>query len=139
MPPYLLHLGMWKAIWPVPLTALLIALILMGCTSLVEKRQGWFVAFYAFSMLGLVTGTLAGFSRESILGAVLPAVLSLVGGLAIYLIGKENGNRILVSMCVLALSFCLFLGSTWGAILRQTAEDARKSVLRSRNSGERWA
>jgi hypothetical protein len=62
------------------------------------------------------------------MGAVLPPVLSLVGGLAIYLVGKDNSSRILVCLSVLTLSFNLLIGATWGATLRGEAEDYQNSL-----------
>lgn len=76
----------------------------------------------SFSLLGLVTGLLAGFSREAAMGAVLPAVLSLVGALAIYLVGVEKADQALVGVCVIALSLDLLVGSIWGAVLRDEYE-----------------
>ena len=87
---------------------------------------------FSFSTLGLVAGTLSGFSRTSILGTVLPAVLSLVAGLGIYIIGKDStdlrtGSRALTASSILSLSLSLFLGSGCGAVLRQATEDYRQS------------
>jgi len=102
--------------------ALVVATVIWISWRPTTDKEGSFRALFAFSMLGLVTGVLAGFSRQPVVGAVLPAVLSLVGGLAIYLIGNPN-NRILVSLCVLVLAFNLFVGATWGAVLREAAEE----------------
>ena len=82
----------------------------------------------AFSMLGLVAGYLTGFSRSPAVGAVLPAVLSLVGGLAVFLIGKDPSVRVAVSLSVLIFATGLLLGATWGAVMRQAAEDYYLSV-----------
>jgi hypothetical protein len=78
-------------------------------------------------MLGSVTGLLAGQSRTAALGTVLPAVLGLVGGITVYLLGQDDRNRLLVSLSIIALSFTLFIASGWGARLREIAEDFRTS------------
>jgi hypothetical protein len=78
-------------------------------------------------MLGIVTGYLTGFSREPVVGAVLPAVLSLFSGLAAFLIGRDKGNRIVVSLAVLAFAFSLVLSTGWGVVLRDIAEEHKVS------------
>jgi hypothetical protein len=102
------------------------ALLVAAGLSVLVKKKGetgaWFVTFVtlsSLSTLGAVTGTLAGFSRAPALPSVLP-VLSLVGGLAIYLISRESGDtRILVSLCVFSLALTLWIGTMWGTRLRQ--------------------
>jgi hypothetical protein len=128
MPQYLLTQSVWKDLWPIPVTAVIIACILLLLGRSEPDRRGWFLVLCSFSILGLTTGVLAGFSRESVLGAVLPPVLSLVGGFAIYLVGKDSESRILVSLCVLALSFNLLIGAMWGAVLRAQAEEYPNSL-----------
>ena len=44
----------------------------------------------AFSLLGFVTGQIMGQSREPAVMAVLPAVLTLLGGIVIYLVGAKG-------------------------------------------------
>ena len=77
---------------------------------------------FALALLGTATGVLAGLSRESAIGAVVPAVLSLVGGLSIYLLGLKKGDSKLVNGAVVALSISLILGTFWGAMMRSFAE-----------------
>jgi lysylphosphatidylglycerol synthetase-like protein (DUF2156 family) len=123
VPPYLLHLETWKAVWPLPVAALLLTL---GMFILVRPQQdradvAWLLA--AFSLLGLVTGYLTGFSREPVVGAVLPAALSLIGGMAVFMIGKDASSRQAVSLSVFIFTLGLVLGTGWGAVMRETAED----------------
>ena len=127
VPPYITHQEMWESIWPLPLTAILISLILFISAKKHEKKKGLFFVLLAFSMLGLATGYLTGFSRESAVGAVLPSVLSLFGGLSIFLIGKNQESRIITSLAVLSFAICLVLGTSWGAIMRQSWEDHKLS------------
>jgi hypothetical protein len=49
----------------------------------------------------------------------VPAVLTLVGGLHIYLFGVEAKNRIVVGYCVFLFSLFLFYGVQEGAIQRE--------------------
>lgn len=133
MPVYLTDIEIWKLIWPILLTVLIFTLFLMIFAKSVTDKRGCFWALVAFSLLGIVTGTLAGFSRQPVVGAILPPVLSLVGGLAIYLVGKDSENRVLVSFCVIALSFNLLIGTVWGAKLRETSEEFKNSAQYLKN------
>jgi hypothetical protein len=106
------------------LTAALLLLVHRPST---DKRT-YFIVVLAFAFLGLVAGVLAGLSRQSAIGAVLPAVLSLVGGLAIYLIGARRADQGLVGICVIALSAGLVIGTTWGSVLRDEYENSFNSA-----------
>lgn len=127
MPAYLLHIGSWKAIWPIPVMAFIIAVIVyvLGIWRWpIPDRRSIFRVIIAFSLLGIVIGMIAGDSREPAVGATLPAVLSLIGGIGIYLVGTNLGQRILVSLSVSALALALIIGFFWGAVLRVNAEHA---------------
>jgi hypothetical protein len=128
MPLYLFNTAVWEAVWPIPVTAVVMAVVLslVGTPEISWRDRFW--VLLSFSMLGLITGVLSGLSRQSVIGAVLPPVLSLVGGLAIYLIGKDSSGRMLVSLSVLVLSFALFVGTTWGIVLREQGEEYKSSL-----------
>ena len=130
MPPYLTHAETWEAVWPLPLAAVVIASLLYTIVMLVarpEDKRGLLLVLLAFSMLGIVTGYLTGLSREPAVGAVLPAVLSLFGGLAAALIGRDNASRMVVSIAVLAFAFSIVLSTGWGVRLRNIAEEDKIS------------
>src|SRR5690242_10409183 len=63
---------------------------------LVVRRKKWdairdpLAISFAMSMLGLVTGFLTGLSRAPAVGAVLPAMLTLIGGLVLLFVGRET-------------------------------------------------
>jgi hypothetical protein len=128
-PTYLTSGQLWVVLWPIPVFALLFA----GCTALlIWWRNGdWttvFVVILAISMLGLVTGIITGNSRDSAVGAVLPAVLTIVGAIAIYIFtSKQGAVHVLASLIVLALSTNLLMGAFWGSRLRQDYEAYRES------------
>ena len=129
MPSYLLDVSLWAATWPIPLLALVVGGLLSAVVARTRwERRSWAVALFAFSLLGSVTGVLAGFSRQPVIGAVLPAVLSLVGALALYLVGQDSGNRALVSCAVIALSITLWIGANWGARMRDDSEQFKASA-----------
>jgi predicted enzyme related to lactoylglutathione lyase len=126
VPPYLLHRGIWEAIWPTPLAALIISVLVYAIAwkwRNQDQERSFFIVILSFSMLGIVTGMVAGNSREPAVGATLPAVLSLIGGLAIYLVDKGIAERILVSLSIIVLSMNLIVGFFWGAVVRINAED----------------
>lgn len=135
MPTYLLHHAVWSAMWPVPAMSALVALALVFAHKARIARRKQFVVLVSFALLGAVTGVLAGFSRTPAMGAVLPAVLSLVAGLAIYLVGAGKADQGLVAVCVIALAIDLLIGSMWGAVLRDESErDATSLASRKREA-----
>jgi ABC-type multidrug transport system fused ATPase/permease subunit len=78
-----------------------------------------FLAISAFSILGFVTGEVMGISRESAVGTVVPAVLTLLGGVAVYLVGSKGAEaQANVSAMVLCFAVALLIGSLFGARLR---------------------
>ena len=123
MPAYLTSLIVWTTVWPLPLISFFISAALYFVNRSKEAKENLLLVLLAFSMLGIVTGFLTGLSRTAAVGFVLPAVLSLVGGLAIFLIGSDSKRRIIVSLSVLAFSINLLIGSSCGAITRTIAEE----------------
>lgn len=117
----------WKSLWPVILFPLapsfLLTLIAQNSGQRYLAFKELFFVFAAFSMLGMVTGYLSGFSREPALGAVLPAVLSLMGGLVVFLIGKNIESRVIVSASMLLFALTLLTGAEWGADMRDKSEN----------------
>lgn len=129
MPPYLKHVEGWKALWPLPVSAILLAILFFFIIRPRQERIEFILMLLAFSMLGLVAGYLTGNSRESAVGAVLPAVLSFIGGLAVFLIGKDKAHKTTVSLSVLTFSLSLLLGTSWGSIMRDMSEEYKKSEI----------
>ena len=82
-----------------------------------------FLAVFTFSVLGFVTGKILGNSREAAVGTVIPAILTLLGGITVYVIGVK-GPRVQgpVSAMVLCFALSLFFGSHFGAQLRYSYE-----------------
>jgi hypothetical protein len=129
MPPYLLYLEGWKALWPIPLAAMLLTAILVAIARPKSEQKEFIVVIAAFTMLGIIVGYLTAFSRQSAIGAVLPAVLSLMGALAVFLVGKDKSSRLVVGLSVLAFSLSLLLGTTWGSVMRSIAEEYKSSEV----------
>lgn len=130
MPPYLKHVGNWQALWPLPVAVLIVVAIALAAiwrTSLRARAAEVALGIAAFSMLGLVAGYLTGFSRSPAVGAVVPAVLSLIGVLAAFLMHRDRSSRVLVASLVLVFATMLALGTSWGAVMRQVWEEVAVS------------
>ena len=70
-------------------------------------------------MLGIVAGQLTGQSREPVVSAVIPTVLTFIGGLLIYILSSEKvKNQNLLSVSIIAFTFTLLVGTFWGSQLR---------------------
>lgn len=126
MPGFLVDPITWVALWPAILFPLIVASLLAWIIVHSEPKQSYvtaLVVIYAFSLLGVVAGFIAGNSRESITDAVVPAVLTLVGVVLVYIVsGEQRSAQRLVAAGVIAISIWLLLGTSWGAFLRRQAE-----------------
>jgi hypothetical protein len=103
---------------------------------LVRKDQFW-VAFFpilALSLLGFVAGTVMANSREAAVGAVLPAVLTMVGGLLVYLAGAKGlSTQSAVSIMVICFVFAFFVGTNIGSSFRVAIEHAGSDPFEQRD------
>ncbi|MBZ9746790.1 hypothetical protein LB516_16190 [Mesorhizobium sp. CO1-1-7] len=77
----------------------------------VALAQALFFGF-PFAVLGVTVGFVTSLSRESAVGAVLPAILSLVGGVGVYLVSRGGRSAITsaVSVVMLCVSFSAGIG-----------------------------
>ena len=135
MPPYLRHSASWEAIWPIPALGLVVALLLYPVIRRSKFTEASFIAIFAMGLLGAVTGMLTGLSRESAVGAVLPSILSLLGGLVLYALGLQKGDARLISGCLIALTLNLLIGAFWGSHLREVGVQETLSRLEERTQG----
>lgn len=132
MPPYLNNLYWLKFIWPLAVMMALVTLIIwVGYRSAAHKsgKPESMLIIFGFCSLGLTVGVLAGDSGEQVISTVLPAVLSLVGGLAVYLIGREAKDAYIVAASIAALSFTLLLGAVIGANNRIAEKDQYQAQI----------
>jgi hypothetical protein len=136
MPPYLTHIELWKSFWPVPGFVVVFTLIIAFLFGKFHSRSELFFVILGFSMLGIVTGYLSGFSRAPTLGTVLPAVLSLMGGLVVYMIGKDSSSRIIVSISMFAFALTLLIGVGWGSVMGYVDDEYRKSEIYLKNQAQ---
>ena len=131
MPEYLTAGSSWILVWPLRL------FVAASAALIAFPGKGWMERFgivICFCMLGGTTGFLAGLSRESAIPAVLPSVLTLVGVVAVYLVGREAADEnkakksnTMVARSVLGLSFTLLVATIWGATERQAYNDGREA------------
>lgn len=75
------------------------------------KHGKAFLVIFSFSMLGLTIGWLTGDSGQQVLASVLPAVLTLIGGLAVFLVGKQFQDSTMIAAAVTVLTFNLLVGA----------------------------
>src|SRR5215467_5117063 len=108
-------------------TSLIVCALLTAFTYLaslmvgVSYRYRWyiFVAVFAFSMLGFVAGDIMSNSREPSVSAVLPAALTLMGGVAAFQIGSKGvEDQAAVCALILVFSLGLYTGSFYGSEVR---------------------
>jgi hypothetical protein len=122
MPGYLTDSEIWKALWPL----LLFPLASAFGICLVFSRRPYLAsvpAVFALCLLGIVTGQITGLSREAAVGTVIPAILGLLGGIVLYLIGTKGKElQVLVVMGVIGLTLNLLVGVYWGAYSRDAYE-----------------
>jgi hypothetical protein len=105
--------------------AVCVALTTVTCLPIVliglRKEITWplALAVLAFSMLGFVTGSNMSDSREPAVAAVMPAALTLMGGIGAFLIGSKGvKNQVVVAALIFNFSLALFIGGYSGAELR---------------------
>jgi hypothetical protein len=112
-------------------TALLACLLLAVFTCLGPVLIGFRTKFmpyfslavFAFSMLGFVSGSIMSDSREPTVAAVLPAVLTLMGGVAAFHIGSKGvENQVVICALIFVFSFSLYVGSFYGSEVRAQNE-----------------
>ncbi|WP_424927717.1 hypothetical protein [Amaricoccus tamworthensis] len=73
---------------------------------------------FVFGLLALVTGMITGASRNVAVGQVLPASLSLIGAVALYVITKSEAEVPIAATAVIAFSIMLLIGTVIGSYER---------------------
>ena len=138
MPPWLTNSDIWKHMlfMLLPIAAISsVAWIAVAFVATHRRPSGQdLLILFCFSSLGITAGVLAASSDSSVLASLLPAVLSLVGGIATYLVsgpestaGSDAPKRAALDRCtvgasVTVLSLALLLGALIGADIRRRAD-----------------
>jgi drug/metabolite transporter (DMT)-like permease len=81
------------------------------------------VVLFSVALIGAMVGDLSGSSQESIAGQLVPAILTLLGVVAVYLFGKKHDETGLVSLAVLAFIVTLTICYSH-ALARKNDKDA---------------
>jgi hypothetical protein len=87
-----------------------------------------FSVMMSFGILGIVLGYLSGLSREPVVGAVLPALLTLVAAVSVYVVGQSIESRTVVLNILVSLSICVIIGVTIGAARRERVSVAQQEA-----------
>jgi len=74
------------------------------------------------SVIAMMAGFLTGASREPAVDALVPATLTLLGGLAMYMVGKGSLRGQVVGFAMLVFSINLMVGVSLGSISREKHE-----------------
>ena len=86
------------------------------------------VSCLPISALAIVAGFATGISRESAVGAVLPAVLTFLGGLSIYFTTQDIRKALAVGLAVVVFSVNLTTGAVLGSFAREAVNAQRTSI-----------
>jgi hypothetical protein len=85
---------------------------------------------FALSVIGGIAGYIGGASREPAVGEIVPAALSLIAGLAAFVVAKDSPYRIAVTTSAVCFALVLFLGYAYGANVRTiNMETSRKAEI----------
>jgi hypothetical protein len=80
-----------------------------------------------FCFLGLTMGIFSGLSLSPVVGTIIPAFLTFLGGFITYLFTKENGishfNRLIAIVCLIVVPPSLLLGGLYGIHERKKYEE----------------
>jgi hypothetical protein len=132
MPQYLDSAYWMKLTWPILAAPCVLAIFAALAGIFLIKSNDWgriAASVFCFGTLGMVTGFLTGLSGEStVLQAVLPSVLSVVGGLAAFMVSRDPKISDIVAPSIGALALAVLLGAFWGANERNADELANHSV-----------
>lgn len=137
MPPYLDSLSWLEYFWPLALFAVIVTLVIWTGYWIATRKSGKPISLliiFSFCSLGMTVGVMTGDSGEQTISTVLPAVLSLVGGLAVFLIGRESRDSLMIAACIAALSITLLLGALIGGANRNYAALQFPEAIKVKNT-----
>jgi hypothetical protein len=135
MPAYLSS----EYVWVTLVIQVTVAVLTSAGLLLLARRKGskvstfdMYVAILALAFIGIIAGYMTGLSRTPVVGAILPAILSVIGGLVLFIVTRDAapGFRALTSAGTIALMLNLLIGSLWGSLSR---EDPNSLALSAAN------
>ena len=82
-------------------------------TSVIFERRGWRTTLTltgALALVGASAGIAGGMSRIGVVGDIVPAILGLLGAVAVYLFGIDKSRGTIASLGAVALSISFVTG-----------------------------
>lgn len=114
------------------------AVSMLAVTGLLSRQSLLFSFAFtvlSFSILGYITGSIMSNSREPAVNAVLPAALTLLGGVAAFVVGSKDSDRqTAVSAIVFSFALSLYIGADYGAMIRDKIDMTFNGVEKLRNN-----
>lgn len=80
---------------------------------------------FGVAAIGACGGLSGGLSRVGVVGAIIPAMFTLLGGLAVYLFGVDNSKGAITSVTSACFAIALFASYATGSQLRNTGDELR--------------
>lgn len=105
------------------LLALLVAGVVVVASFTTDRRtvamgRELSVLVGSLAIFGAVAGYAGGLSRAAAVGDIIPAVVGLAGGVAVYLFGVDRSKGTVASVALAAFTIALFLGYAFGSDVR---------------------
>ena len=118
-----LSYGILELLVPVLLWAIIVALAVLSVSRVVKFEVGAGAAMVfvlSFALVGNVTGVIAGATLESIVGAALAAIMTLVSSLLAYLFSKDalQAWRTVIPLAMIGLMTSTLVGLVIGGAHR---------------------
>lgn len=88
-----------------------------------------FLSLFLFAFLGFVIGLVMAASRDAAVGAVVPASLTFVGGVAVFLFGKPEYDKAIVFSAAFGFSAMMLFGTVLGSYERARAVEYARSAV----------
>lgn len=95
-------------------------------------RLGLFVGV-PFSIVGMINGYMTGSSRVSAISNLVPAALTLVGGIAVYVFTKGGKPSVMAAFAVINFSILTLVGTLIGGYERLQTEQVQNSLAYQQN------
>lgn len=115
----------WTGLAVLPFLIAALAFAWIGRTPARETIQV-VVLLISIGILGGVVGFSGGMSREAAVAAVIPAALTLVGGVALYIFGADMSRGAIVSIAAGCFALSLFFNYAAASQLRTLGSDYRE-------------
>ena len=81
-----------------------------------------------FGIIGVTSGYMTGLSRVGAISALVPAVLTLMGGVGVYLFGKGGKAAVSAAFAIINFAVMMLTGSLIGGYERVETENSLTSV-----------